>query len=78
MDMVFTWHMESHGSKGLAGSIPLTVPVRAEQILPVFPVQLWAVAAQRRAPGLWTPRKASGELPENTAVTAEEALLLPI
>lgn len=76
--MVLTWHMESHQSEGLTGSIPLIMPVRAKQILQVFPVQFWAVAAQRRAPGLWTPGKASKELPENTAVTAEKGLLLPI
>lgn len=56
----------------------MIVPVRAKQILQVFAVQLWAVAAQRTSPGLWTPGKASRELPENTAVTAEEGLLLPV
>lgn len=76
--MVLTWHMESHQSEGLTGGIPFIVPVRAKQILQVFPVQLWVVAAQRRAPGLWRPGKASRELPENTAVTAEEGLLLPV
>lgn len=76
--MVLTWHMESHHSEGLTGSIPMIVPVRAKQILQVFAVQLWAVAAQRTSPGLWTPGKASRELPENTAVTAEEGLLLPV